>query len=92
VDSHAFRVPRGRDGAGPGSGRRLISGAPPGREGGTAMPKRWKVAAVVTLTEMESGDQEEPFRKEREYDDEAKARRKFDKVKDKVKQEMDRED
>jgi hypothetical protein len=55
------------------------------------MPKRWRVAAVVTLTEMESGDQEEPFEKEREYDDEAKARRKFDKVKDKVKQEMDQE-
>jgi hypothetical protein len=52
------------------------------------MPKRWKVAAVVTLTEMESGEQEEPYKKEREYEDEAKARRKFDKVK----QEMDRED
>jgi hypothetical protein len=49
-----------------------------------AMPKRWKVAAVTTMTDLDTGDvirEDEPRPKEYEEEERAKADRKFDKVK-----------
>ena len=54
------------------------------------MPKRWRVAAEITLTDTGQVVDEASF--EEEYDDEKKAKDKFDKVKKKAKDELESDD
>jgi hypothetical protein len=54
------------------------------------MPKRWKVAAVVTLTDQGQPVDEDDFAWE--TDDERKAKNKFEKVKRKLREEPPIED
>lgn len=59
------------------------------------MPKRWRITTVVTLTELEAGttdDTSEMDSREYKEEEEAKAKAKFGKVRDKAKQETDRPD
>jgi hypothetical protein len=59
------------------------------------MPKRWKVAAVTTMTDLDTGKvikEHEPTPKEYEAEDRPKADRKFDKVKAASNKAMDEKD
>jgi hypothetical protein len=65
-------------------------GSPRDQRREAAMPKRWKVAAVVTLTDQGQPVDEDDF--DWETDDERKAKNKFEKVKRKLREEPPIED